>query len=33
MAHLAGAHPSGSGWRVIDVWDSKQAADALYRSP
>jgi hypothetical protein len=31
IAHLAGPKPEG-GWRVVDVWESEQAADAWYRS-
>ena len=31
IAHLAGPKPAG-GWRVIDVWESEDAANAFYRS-
>jgi hypothetical protein len=31
LVHLAGAKPSG-GWRVIDVWESDEAANAFYGS-
>jgi hypothetical protein len=28
LAHVAG--PTERGWRVVDVWESQDAADALY---
>jgi hypothetical protein len=28
IAHVAG--PAGSGWRVLDIWESQAAADAFY---
>jgi quinol monooxygenase YgiN len=31
-AHLAGPRPAG-GWRVVDVWESDDAANAFYQSP
>lgn len=31
LVHLAGAKPGG-GWRVIDVWESDDAANAFYGS-
>ena len=31
VAHIAGPNESG-GWRVVDVWDSQEAADAFYAS-
>lgn len=31
LAHLSGPKPSG-GWRVIDVWESEDAATAFYGS-
>ncbi len=31
IAHLAGPNPTG-GWRVIDVWESEQAANTYYAS-
>jgi len=31
IAHLAGPNERG-GWRVIDVWDSEDAANAFYGS-
>jgi hypothetical protein len=31
LAHLAGPKPGG-GWRVVDVWESAEAADAFYGS-
>ena len=31
IAHLAGPKPSG-GWRVIDLWESQDAANAFYGS-
>ncbi len=31
IAHLAGPKPAG-GWRVIDVWESEQAAGTYYAS-
>src|SRR5579872_5830932 len=31
IAHLAGPRPQG-GWRVIDVWESEDAANAYYSS-
>ena len=31
IAHLAGPKPTG-GWRVIDLWESEQAADTYYAS-
>jgi hypothetical protein len=30
VAHIAG--PTADGWRVIDLWESQQAADAFYGS-
>ena len=30
VAHIAG--PKDGGWRVIDIWDSEEAADAFYAS-
>ena len=30
VAHIAG--PSDGGWRVVDVWDSEEVADAFYAS-
>ncbi|MGI5125881.1 hypothetical protein ACQEVB_03600 [Pseudonocardia sp. CA-107938] len=32
IAHLAGPKPDG-GWRVVDVWESEEAANAFYGSP
>jgi hypothetical protein len=32
LAHLSGPKPGG-GWRVIDVWDSEESANAFYGSP
>jgi hypothetical protein len=29
IAHVAGPHPSG-GWRVIEVWDSEEQAQAWF---
>src|SRR2546421_12331815 len=29
LAHLAGADPEG-GWRVVDVWECEDAANAFY---
>ncbi len=29
IAHLAGPRPEG-GWRVLDLWESEEAADAYY---
>lgn len=31
LAHLSGPKPGG-GWRVIDVWDSEESANAFYGS-
>lgn len=31
VAHMGGAR-DGGGWRVIDVWESADAADAFYGS-
>ena len=31
LAHLSGPQPDG-GWRVIDVWDSEESANAFYGS-
>ena len=31
IAHLAGPRAEG-GWRVVDIWDSEQAANAFYSS-
>ena len=31
VAHIAGPK-DGGGWRVIDVWDSEEAANAFYSS-
>lgn len=31
IAHLAGPRPEG-GWRVVDVWESEDAANAFYGS-
>ena len=31
VAHIAGPKDGGS-WRVVDVWDSQEAADAFYAS-
>ena len=31
LAHLSGAKPGG-GWRVVDVWDSEESANAFYGS-
>jgi len=31
VAHLAGPTPEG-GWRVVDVWESEEAANAFYGS-
>lgn len=31
IAHLAGPRTHG-GWRVVDVWESEQAANAFYGS-
>jgi heme-degrading monooxygenase HmoA len=31
IAHLAGPKPSG-GWRVIDLWESEDAANNFYNS-
>jgi len=31
VAHLAGPK-DGGGWRVIDVWDSEESANAFYTS-
>jgi hypothetical protein len=31
VVHLSGARPDG-GWRVIDVWESDEAAAAFYGS-
>jgi hypothetical protein len=31
IAHLAGPK-QGGGWRVIDVWETEDAANAFYRS-
>ena len=31
IAHLAGPRAEG-GWRVVDIWDSEQAANAFYGS-
>ena len=31
VAHIAGP-TDGGGWRVVDVWDSQEAADAFYAS-
>ena len=31
IAHLAGPR-DGGGWRVVDIWDSEQAANAFYGS-
>jgi hypothetical protein len=30
LVHLAG--PMEGGWRIIEVWESEQAASAFYRS-
>jgi hypothetical protein len=30
VAHLAG--PIGGGWRVLDIWESEDAADTFYGS-
>ena len=30
IAHIAG--PSENGWRVVDVWESQEAAQAFYGS-
>jgi hypothetical protein len=30
VAHIAG--PTAEGWRVVDLWESEQAADAFYGS-
>jgi hypothetical protein len=30
VAHIAG--PKDGGWRVIDVWDTEEAANAFYTS-
>ncbi len=29
LAHIAGPK-DGGGWRVVDVWDSEEAANAFY---
>lgn len=29
IAHMAGPTPSG-GWRVLDLWESEEVADAYY---
>jgi hypothetical protein len=31
IAHLSGPKPGG-GWRVVDVWDSEDAANTFYGS-
>jgi hypothetical protein len=31
LAHIAGPK-DGGGWRVVDVWDSEEAANAFYTS-
>ena len=31
VAHIAGPK-EGGGWRVVDVWDSEEAANAFYGS-
>lgn len=31
IAHMAGPKPDG-GWRVVDVWESEDAANAYYGS-
>lgn len=31
IGHLSGPKPEG-GWRVVDLWDSEQAANAFYSS-
>jgi hypothetical protein len=31
LAHIAGPK-EGGGWRVVDVWDSEDAANAFYGS-
>ena len=31
VAHIAGPN-EGGGWRVIDVWDTEEAANAFYAS-
>ena len=31
IAHIAGPK-DGGGWRVVDVWDSEEAANAFYGS-
>ena len=31
VAHIAGPK-DGGGWRVVDVWDSEEAANAFYGS-
>lgn len=31
VAHIAGPKPDG-GWRVVDVWESEDAANAFYGS-
>ena len=32
IAHFSGPKPDG-GWRVVDVWDSEESANAFYGSP
>lgn len=32
IAHLAGPRAEG-GWRVVDVWESEDAANTFYQSP
>jgi len=32
IAHVSGPRAQG-GWRVVDVWESEQAANAFYSSP
>ncbi len=32
IAHIAGPRAQG-GWRVVDVWESEDAANAFYSSP
>ena len=31
IAHVGGPHPSG-GWRVIEVWDSEEQAQAWFEA-
>ena len=31
IAHMAGPRAEG-GWRVVDVWDSEEAANSFYQS-